>query len=81
MEVKYIRPVLVGTPLIIKGQLAGGNVSSKKLLVKAEIRDDYGRLLARSWGEFVIMNREDLAPVLDASKKEIFSMLENLPPL
>ena len=81
MEVKYIRPVLVGTPLKIRGQLVEGNKFDKKIKVKAEIRDDHGNLLARSTGEFVAINSEDLSPVFNGSKKEIFSMIDKLPPL
>jgi acyl-coenzyme A thioesterase PaaI-like protein len=81
MEVKYIRPILVGTPLIVIGQLVDENKFDKIIKVKAEIRDDLGNLLARGTGEFVAIDSEDLSPVFNGSKKEIFSMINNLPPL
>ena len=81
MEVKYIKPVFVGIPLKIKGQLADSDKSTNKIRAKAEIRDDHGNLLARGTGEFVAINREDLTPVFDGSKKEISLMIKKLPPL
>jgi len=81
MEVKYIRPILVGTPLKVRGQLIDDNKFDKKIKVRAEVRDDCGNLLARSTGEFVAINSEDLSPVFNGSKKEIFSMIDKLPPL
>jgi len=81
MEVKYIRPVLVGTPLKIKGRLVENDASGNRMKVKAEMRDDAGNLLAISSGEFVLIGKEELSPVLEGSKKEIFTLIERLPTL
>ena len=81
MNLKYIRPVLVGTPLTIKGQLIESKEPSNKIMAKAEIRDDQGNLLARSSGEFVAIAKEEMSTDFDGSKKEIFSVIEKLPPL
>jgi acyl-coenzyme A thioesterase PaaI-like protein len=81
MDVKYIKPVLVGTPLIVKGTLAEGSESGNRIKVRAEIRDDKGSLLAKGSGEFVLVNKEDLPHVFDGSNNEILTMIEQLPPL
>jgi acyl-coenzyme A thioesterase PaaI-like protein len=81
MEVKYIKPVLVGTTLTIKGTLAEDSESHNRIKVRAEIRDDKGSLLAKGSGEFVLVNKEDLPHVFDGSNSEILKMIEQLPPL
>jgi acyl-coenzyme A thioesterase PaaI-like protein len=81
MEVKYIKPVLVGTPLIIKGKLVEAKESDNRIKVRAEIRDNSGNLLTISSGEFVLIGKEDLSPALEGSKKEIFALIESLPTL
>lgn len=80
MEVKYIRPVLIGTPLTIKGSLMGGS-KPPKIKAKAEIRDDQGSFLARGIGEFVALSREELSSVPEGLKEEMFLLFEKLPPL
>jgi len=79
MQIKYIRPVLVGTPLKVVGQVIGQNESSIK--AKAEIFDASGNLLARSTGEFVTIGDRKLSFIDDESKREIYSLIEKLPPL
>jgi acyl-coenzyme A thioesterase PaaI-like protein len=81
MEVKYIKPVLVGTPLTIKGRLLDSHSSDNRIKVRAEMRDDSGNLLAVSTGEFILIGKEELSPVLEGSKKEIFKLIESLPAL
>jgi acyl-coenzyme A thioesterase PaaI-like protein len=81
MEIKYIKPVLVGTTLIVKGTLAEESESGNRIKVRAEIRDDKGSLLAKGSGEFVVVNKEDLPHVFDRSNSEILKMIEQLPPL
>lgn len=81
MEVKYIRPVLVNTPLTIKGRLGETTGGGKRIHVKAEMRDDAGTLLAAGAGEFVLIGRDELPPQLEGSEKEIFRLIEGLPAL
>lgn len=81
MEVKYIKPVLVGTPLKIKGRLLGTAGTDNRVKVRAEMRDNKGNLLAISTGEFVLIGKEEVSPTLEGSKKEIFSLIEGLPNL
>jgi acyl-CoA thioesterase FadM len=81
MEVKYIKPVLVGTPLLVKGTIAEVSESGNRIKVRAEIRDDKGSLFAKGSGEFVLVNKEALSQVFDGSNNEILTMIEQLPPL
>ena len=53
IEVKYIRPVLVDTPLTVSGWLVKRDCPDEEIMAKAEIRDEKGRLLARGAGEFI----------------------------
>jgi acyl-coenzyme A thioesterase PaaI-like protein len=81
MEVKYIKPVLIGTPLLVKGSLIEHSESGNSIKVLAEIRDDTGALLAKGSGEFIQIKKEDLPHVFDGSNREILAMIEQLPPL
>ena len=81
MDVKYIKPVVVGTPITICGRLLKNNASPKEIKVKAEIRDNQGNILARGTGYFVAIGKEKLSFVPNEAKQEIFSLIENLPPL
>jgi acyl-coenzyme A thioesterase PaaI-like protein len=75
MEVKYVNPVLVGTPLTIKGMLRDES-EPPKITARAEIRDDTGKLLVRSKGEFVILPEERLSSVPDDLKKDMLSLFK-----
>jgi len=81
MDVKYIKPVLVGTPLRIKGRLLETEGTDNRVKVRAEMRDNAGNLLAISTGEFVLIRKEEVSPSLEGSKKEIFALIEGLPNL
>ncbi|MFC1867733.1 PaaI family thioesterase [Thermodesulfobacteriota bacterium] len=81
MEVKYIKPVLVGTPLTISGRIIDQKESSRNIKARAELRDNMGNLLARSTGDFVTIQKEKLSFVSNEAKQEIFSLIEDLPPL
>lgn len=81
MEVKYIKPVIVGTPITICGRLAKHDGSSREIKVKAEIRDNQGNILARGTGGFVPIEKEKVSFVSDEARREIFSLIRNLPPL
>ena len=81
MELKYIKPVLVGIPLKIKGRIMETASTDNRVKVRAEMRDNRGSLLAVSTAEFVLIGKEELSPVLEGSKKEIFALIEGLPNL
>ena len=72
MEVKYIKPVLVGTPLTVKGRLFD-DTQSRKVKAKGEILDKEGKLLVKSVGEFVILPNEKLSSVSEELKKDMLS--------
>ena len=80
MELKYIRPVLVGTPLTAKGTVID-STKPPKIRTKAELRDSEGKLLARSTGEFVALGKEEMSSVPEGSREEMYSLIEKLPPL
>ena len=76
MEVKYIRPVLIGTPLVIKGEVMDGS-KPPRIKARAEIRNDKSNLLVRSLGEFVELPMEKLSSVPEGLKEEMLSLFEN----
>ena len=78
MEVKYIRPILIGTPLTIRGKLLDGS-EHPKINVRAEILDDHGHLLARGIGEFVVLPKNKMSSVPEGMKEEILQLYENFP--
>jgi uncharacterized protein (TIGR00369 family) len=80
MEIKYIKPVLVGKPLNVKGRLLESS-DELKIRAKAEIRDDEGNILARSTGEFVVLPKDQLSMVPEEMKKEMTALFERFPPL
>jgi len=47
-----------------------------KITARAEIRDDIGKLLVRSKGEFVILPEERLSSVPDDLKKDMLSLFK-----
>lgn len=74
MEIKYVNPVLVGTPLTVKGMVRDES-ELPRITVRAEIRDDKkGRLLVRSKGEFVILEKERLSYVANDLKEDMLSL-------
>ena len=75
MEVKYIRPVLIGTPLTITGRLVDGS-TPPRINASADILDDQGNLLVRGSGEFVMLSREKLSLVPEGLKKEMLLLFE-----
>jgi uncharacterized protein (TIGR00369 family) len=75
MKVKYIRPVLIGVPLTVKGRMMK---DSKPPYVRAvaDILDDKNQLLVRATGEFVEIPTDKLELVPDGYKQgmiELFS--------
>lgn len=75
MDIKYVRNVLIGTPLTVTGRFVD-NAKPPLVKAKAEIRDDEGRLLVRSNGEFVVLSEERLSTVPRSFKDEMFSLFE-----
>lgn len=78
MEVKYIKPVLIGAPLTLRGRL----VKERKkpyIGVEAKIVDDKGRILSKAKGEFVELPVEKLSVVPEALKKEMALLFKRFP--
>ncbi len=80
MEIKYIKPVLIETPLTATGWLIDDS-EPPKIRTRAEIRDDKGSLLVRSSGEFVVLPEEKLSSVPDEQKKDMLSLFKRFPEL
>jgi uncharacterized protein (TIGR00369 family) len=78
MELKYIKPVRTGVPLVVRGCIVSCGEDDKVITVKGELRDNQNTLLAKSKGEFIKINREDIAPDFEGSVKEIFSLINEL---
>ena len=76
MEVKYIKPVLIGTPLVVKGEVMDDS-EPPKIRARADIRDDEGHLLVRSIGEFVELPMEKLSSVPEGLKEEMLLLFNN----
>ena len=75
MEVKYVKPVLIGSPLKVTGGLLD-DTDPPLVKAKADIRDDKGSLLVKSIGEFVLLPEEKLTSVPEGLKKDMNSLFE-----
>ncbi len=78
MDLKYIRPVTSGTPLIVKGKLVDSS-EPPKIRTQGEIRDKEGRLLVRSRAEFVEVPTQKLSAVPKGAMEEMLSLFETFP--
>jgi acyl-coenzyme A thioesterase PaaI-like protein len=77
MEVKYVKPVLIGVPLTVTGKIIDDSVSPKIRAV-ADIRDGEGSLLVRGTAEFVELPQERLSAVPEGLKKDMNLLFERL---
>jgi uncharacterized protein (TIGR00369 family) len=75
MDIKYVRPVLVGMPLKVAGRLVDDS-QPPKIKARAEIRDDQGRLLVRSNAEFVEIPKENFSGPTEDYKEKMLSLFE-----
>ena len=75
MDIKYVRPVLVGMPLTVAGRLVDDS-EPPKIRARAEIRDDQGRLLVRSNAEFVEIPKENFSGLTEDYKEKMLSLFE-----
>lgn len=78
MDIKYVRPVLVGTPLKVAGRLVDDS-EPPKIKARAEIRDEQGGLLVRSNAEFVEIPKENFSGLTEDYKKKMLSLFEKFP--
>jgi len=77
MEVKYIKPVFIGTPLTIRGELREER-RERIICAQAKILDGKGQTLSRATGEFVELPPERLSAVSDSMKKEMVELFRNV---
>ena len=78
MEVKYIRPVSIEEPIVVRGRIQEENERSIK--ARGELLDKEGKILARSVGEFVFVPEERLSNVSERLKqemKDLFKVLDS----
>jgi acyl-coenzyme A thioesterase PaaI-like protein len=75
MDIKYIRPVLIGIPLTVKGKVLDDS-EFPKIKARAEIRDNEGHLLVRSRAEFVEVSGEKLSFVPEGLKEEMVVLFD-----
>ncbi len=75
MEVKYLKPVPVETPLTVQGRL-GAECPEPRIQVRAEVRARDGSLLALSNGEFVQLSEEKLSLIPDGLKSDMEALFE-----
>ena len=73
MEVKYVRPVLIGVPLTVKGRM----MKERKppyIGAIADILDNKNQILARATGEFVEIQKDKLDLVPDELKQDMMEL-------
>ena len=70
MSVKYIRPIMIGTPLLIRGRIAD-TLTLPRIGAEADIRDREGGLLVKGSGEFVVVAEDKFSSIPDNYKKEM----------
>ncbi|NLD39489.1 MAG: PaaI family thioesterase [Desulfatiglans sp.] len=78
LEIKYIKPVKIGVPLIASGSILTNSEDDKIVKATGELRDNHNSLLAKASGEFIIIPREDIQQGFKDSEKEIFSLIDGL---
>ena len=75
MNVKYIRPIEIGTPLLITGQMTD-TLTFPRIGAEAEIRDREGGLLVKGNAEFVALSEEKFSSIPESYKKEMTLLFE-----
>ena len=80
MEVKYIKPIVIGVPLTVTGRLKAES-KPPRIDAMAEITDNQGTLLAKGTGEFIVLSKDKLSLVPESLKKDMTSLFDRLPPL
>ena len=75
MEVKYVRPVMIGVPLTVKGRMMKDR-KPPYVGAAADILDDQRRILARATGEFVEIPKDKLEAVPDGLKQDMIELFD-----
>jgi acyl-coenzyme A thioesterase PaaI-like protein len=80
METKYIKPVIVGRPICVKGYITDDR-KPPKIMAKADICDDEDHVLVKGVGEFIQLPEKRLSAVPAGLKKDMNALFDRLPPL
>jgi uncharacterized protein (TIGR00369 family) len=75
MEIKYVRPVLIGVPLTVKGRMLKER-KQPYIGAVADILDDKNQILARATGEFVEISKDKLELVPDGLKQDMIELFD-----
>lgn len=75
MEIKYVRPVMIGVPLTVKGRLTKERKPPYVGAV-ADILDERKQILARATGEFVEIPRDKLDLVPERLKQDMIELFD-----
>jgi len=75
MNIKYVRPILIGTPLTVMGWLVDDS-EPPKIKARAEIRDGQERLMVRSRAEFVELSEKQTSLIPKEMKGEMDALFE-----
>lgn len=79
MEVRYIRPALIGVPLTVRGKITNAeDPASSTITARAEMLSKDGSLLAKATGEFFILPPERLSSVPEDQKRDMTRLFERL---
>ena len=78
MEIKYVKPVLVGSDITVKGRLQAGS-QEHVVRVKGEIVDKAGTLLTRDSGEYVILSENQCSSVSEKVREDVEMLFAILP--
>lgn len=73
MEIKYVRPVLIGVPLTVRGRMTKER-KPPYIGAIADILDDENHILARATGEFVEIPKDKLDLVPDGLKQDMVDL-------
>lgn len=76
IQIKYVKPVLIGEPLCVKGRI----IQEESRLVKArgEVVNSEGGLLARGEAEFVMVPEEKLSSVPEDVKRDMKELFKKM---
>lgn len=75
IQIKYIRPVLIGTPLKVTGWLVDDS-THPKIKSEGEIRDDRGGLLVRGVAEYVVLPKEKFSQLPEGYRAEMEALFK-----
>lgn len=75
MEIKYVKPVLTGVPLLARGKLIAQQ-KENLITAQSELRDETGSILSRATGMFYQVPAERLSMVPETLKQQMAELFE-----